>query len=346
MANMNKILDIQFTSSNIVKNSTELKLNTPLNSPNAHIYSKSMIGLESHTLTKNVQKTLTCISFDQENKEYIRLSNDITIKTPDISICFWIYMNDTLGSNTAILDFTHKDKDGKFSNKIIIKKITTKDRENKIVFMVNNTSVLLSVIPKKWTHYCWVLKSDSTNNNFTNWKITVNGNDDSASSFSNKVFFDKTVVLNNNLIGKSDSEPALLGFDGKLTGITIYDAAIDPNLDIYNDDPTVKYMMFSPAEGFVSSISSGVGGVGDTYNNNLYDDGMGGDVSMTDFMDSISRNDNIEDVGGMDGENNMIRPTAIYQQLSNNLDFGYVEYENMGLGIFFICMTIIIYKYF
>ena len=326
-----KILDVQFTSSNVIKNSTELLLNAPKDAPNAHIYSDDMITMESYTLTTGVQKTLKCIPFNPTKKEYIKLSNSIRINTPEISICFWIYLNDdSLGSNNAIFDFTHKGNNAKCTNRIAVK---TKSKENKIAFMVNSSTVLVSISPQKWTHFCWCLKSDETNQNFEHWKITVNGEKDSAISMENKVSFDKSLYLNNNLIGKSDSESELSTFNGKLTGITIYDKEIDANLDIHiDDDPTAKYMANSVSEGFV--------GMGeDTYHNNLYDSGgiaMDLGKTVSDVRDGL-----MDGLFPGDNGNNLYdlppTPTHFYPS---------IDYENMGLGIFFICMTIIIYRYF
>jgi hypothetical protein len=317
----------------VIKNSTELLINAPKDAAHAHIYSDDMITMESYTLTTGVQKTLKCIPFNPTKKEYIKLSNSIRINTPEISICFWIYLNDSLGSNNAIFDFTNKGNNTKYyNNRIAVK---TKAKENKIAFMVNNSTVLVSISPQKWTHFCWCLKSDETNQNFEHWKITVNGEKDSAISMENKVAFNKSLELNNNLIGKSDSESELSTFNGKLTGITIYDKEIDANLDIHiDDDPTAKYLANS--EGFVGMVGE------DTYHNNLYDSGG---IAM-DFAETVS---DVDD-GLMDGlcvsasgdnENNLYdlqtTPTHFYPS---------IDYENMGLGIFFICMTIIIYRYF
>jgi hypothetical protein len=242
-------------------------------------------------------------------------------------------LNDSLGSNNAIFDFTNKGNNTKYyNNRIAVK---TKAKENKIAFMVNNSTVLVSISPQKWTHFCWCLKSDETNQNFEHWKITVNGEKDSAISMENKVAFNKSLELNNNLIGKSDSESELSTFNGKLTGITIYDKEIDANLDIHiDDDPTAKYLANS--EGFVGMVGE------DTYHNNLYDSGG---IAM-DFAETVS---DVDD-GLMDGlcvsasgdnENNLydLHTTPIHFYPS-------IDYENMGLGIFFICMTIIIYRYF
>lgn len=335
---MSKILDVQFTPSNVIKNSTELVINAPQKSPNARIYSKNTISLESYTLTTGVQKTLKCIPFNPANNEYIKLSNNITIKkdTPAISICFWVYVNASLGSNTAIFDFSHKEPDGKYSNRIAAK---TNAKEGKIAFTINNSSVLVPIPPQKWTHFCWSLKSDTANRNFEHWKITVNGEKDSAIKIENKVAFDKSLVLNNNLIGKSESEPELSGFDGKLTGITIYDRDIDANLDIYNDDPTIKHLMFPPsdAEGFVGMV-----GGADTYHNNLYDSGG---VDVVGAADSDGLTSGLGAVASGNHQNNLYDFPAFPAATPNHF-YPSIDYENMGLGIIFICMTIVIYKYF
>jgi len=157
----------------------------------------------------------------------------------------------------------------------------------------------------------------------------VNGEKDSAISMENKVAFNKSLDLDNNLIGKSDSEPELSTFNGKLTGITIYDKEIDANLDIHiNEDPTAKYLANS--EGFVGE---------DTYHNNLYDSGG----IATDFKETASDGlmDGLRVSASGDKENNL------YDQPTTPTHFHpSIDYENMGLGIFFICMTIIIYRYF
>jgi hypothetical protein len=347
MTKLKRILDIQYTSSNIVKNSKELKINAPENSPNAAIHSTQTITTETNTLTKDVVKILDGLIFNEAHMEYIKLANDIAIKTPAISICFWVYIKYDLGSNNAIIDFAHKDDNGKFSNKIAVK--TGEKGKDKIIFMINNTTVLVDSISEKWMHYCWTL--DSKSGGLADWKIIVNGNTDSGLSFSNKTYLNKDVVLNNNLIGKSESDPSLLGFNGKMAGITIYEGVINPNLDIYSHDPTIKYIMMSnkSEEGFRNNIVGGISGIDDigyvTGTNSsqydLYDNGMVVDSPDTEIlMDVPSLPPSSISISG-----NYANVMEVSELVPVQKGVQY-EYENVGLGIFFICITIVLYKYF
>ena len=341
MTTPTKIIDIDFASSNIVNNSTELIISSPDSVPNANIYSQSMISMETNTLTRNVAVTLNCLSFNASKKEYIKLQNELTI-TSNITVCLWVFIkNEALGLNNAILDFSHKDSTGKFSNILAVKT----DQNGNIAFIVNNSFVFFKCNLDQWTHYCWTLKQDKTDQKLADWKITTNGKPETSQSFK-KLYLDRGVVLNNNLIGKSESDTSLLHFNGKLGGITIYGGILNnSNLDIYRNDPTIKYLQSMEDE--LDEIygkekfqnGGGTGGCDiNTFTYDLYDKN-----AYTMDKDKLTNTTNeileqtfapLNKVSFCDNDSNiqMYKPK--------------INYENTGLGILFICITIIIYKYF
>jgi hypothetical protein len=301
-----------------------------------------MISMETNTLTRNVAVTLNCLSFNASKKEYIKLQNELTI-TSNITVCLWVFIkNEALGLNNAILDFSHKDSTGKFSNILAIKT----DQNGNIAFIVNNSFVFFKCNLDQWTHYCWTLKQDKTDQKLADWKITTNGKPETSQSFK-KLYLDRGVVLNNNLIGKSESDTSLLHFNGKLGGITIYGGILNnSNLDIYRNDPTIKYLQSMEDEldeiYGKEKFQNGGGGIGDihTFTYDLYDK----NTYIMDINPTTKKTNSLYDLEQIFIPTQNIKtnpveftPTVFTQE--NN-------YENTGLGILFICITIIIYKYF
>jgi hypothetical protein len=352
MTTPTKIIDIDFASSKIVNNSTELIISSPDSVPNANIYSQSMISMETNTLTRNVAVTLNCLSFNASKKEYIKLQNDLTI-TSNITVCLWVFIkNEALGLNNAILDFSHKDSTGKFSNILAVKT----DQNGNIAFIVNNSFVFLKCNLDQWTHYCWTMKQDKTDQKLADWKITTNGKPETSQSFK-KLYLDRGVVLNNNLIGKSESDTSLLHFNGKLGGITIYGGILNnSNLDIYRNDPTIKYLQSMEDEldeiyGKEKFQNGGAGGEGgeegggegrirdiNTFTYVLYD-------KNTYMMDKDTPTNTTNDI--LEQTFPPLKKVSFYDNDSNiQMYKPEINYENTGLGILFICITIIIYKYF
>jgi len=336
MTTPSKIIDIDFASNNIVNNSTELIISTPDNVQNATIYSQSMVSMESNTLTRNVAVTLNCLNFDASKKEYIKLKNDLKIPS-NITICFWVYIkNDSLALNNSILDFSYKNSKGQFSNVLAVKT----DKNRNIVFIVNNSYVFLKCNLDQWTHYTWTLSQNKSNPNLADWNISTNGK--MEPQVFKKLYLNTGLVLNNNLIGKSESDKSLLYFNGKLGGITIYNGILsNSNLDIYRDDPTIKYlqpMVDELYELYGKESFQNINSVNtfkyDLYDNNTYLMDIETTNQTNNILDKIITTHN----GNTGNINTNPPPIPVFTQDNN--------YENTGLGILFICITIIIYKYF
>ena len=337
-----KILYIKFDSQSVVKNSQELKIAVPANATNGTIHSDTMISLETYTIKQDITKTLNSLIFNASKQEYIDIPNNVGITTPAFSLCLWIYLKTEGGKNSAIFEYFHDDGNGGFHNKLVIKT----NESGKLVLAINNKSASMTIINDKWFHLCWTVDEVDQTNHLADWKIYVNGKKDSATILSNQPSLDKTITNNRILLGKGDSNvvgSALNYFNGSLAEITLYDTVIDPILEIYSDDPTIKYLM----NGNANSKTEGFETCG------------GFDYELYKYGDGVPMEEDTMDVGvsnrfimGRDTRNT----PEYYPVILPDINFGdhglYPfahapnNYENLGLGIFFIFMSVVIYKYF
>jgi hypothetical protein len=328
---MGKLLNLKFDPSHIIKNSQELKLVVPTSAKNGSIHSDTMISMESYTLSQGFTKTLDSLAFNPGKEEYIVIQNNIGVTSHAFSLCMWILAKSDRGTNGAIFDYYYETAASggpKVSNQLVIK---TGDEAGKLVLAINNTSITTNITKDKWFHLCWIVEhvAGGVRENLAKWTICINGKMDNAIELSNKVYLDTTITNNRILLGKGSTggiASAANYFNGSLAEITLYDQVIDPTLDIYSEDPTVKYIIGSSlntakAEGFKN------------YDYGVYTYGGVGDM-----------------VGGDEGDESVDRPLVLNLASSPTrlLHPGppTTNYENMGLGIFFIILSVVIYKYF
>lgn len=339
-----KILYIPFKPTNIVKNSTKLKLAIPADTNDGDIYSNTMITLESNSIrTTNITKVLDAIVFNAKNKEYIDISANTKIGIiPTIqifSLCMWLNIKNENGENNAIFEYFHNDGDKKkIKNKLSIK---TGSTSNTLVFAIDNISVIKEKIPNDtWFHLCWILEhvSDEVNFQLGTWTIYINGDKESMNNLSNKLYLNTYLQNDRILLGKSIDND-INYFNGSIAEISIYDKAIDPILDIYSNDLTVKYLI----EGFEnSSETSNENNIGIDYDLYKYSNKFNNEDDPSSYSTTISELSN-RDFHITVGKNTI--PQQMESDSNEQFHTG-INYENMSLGIFFIAMSIVIYRYF
>ena len=356
---MGKILYISFKSENIKSNSKKIKLVVPKNASDGTIHSESTIVLGSYTISKDITKTLNAIEFNAGKQEYIEVKDDnIKITGTTLSLCMWLYVKTESGVRNGIFEHFRDDGKGKTSNRIGIK---TGDTADKLVMFINNSSATINITNDKWFHLCWTLEK-TDNNGLADWKIYINGKKDGVITFSKSVYLNTDIKNNRILLGKASGN-TLNYFNGNLAEISLYDKIIDPLLEIYSDDPTIKYLM-NPnfkTEGFETgggiynydyklneydSVSNDKSsnittyGAGDAVDNALDVSNMiigRKDENMFLQMDDLSKYPIVAPIENYNTEYS----TESITSLSEN-----TNYENLGLGIFFIIFSVVIYKYF
>jgi hypothetical protein len=360
---MGKKLYIKFNADNIKNSSTEIRPVIPANAKNGTIHAKKpqdTILLGSYTVTPEKSKPvrLNSIEFNAANEEYVDFRNDhIGITGSKLSLCMWLYIpSESASSKNAVLSYFH---DADKTNRV---GIHTGDTPTELVLSLNNTFVSIVITNDVWFHLCWTMEEVDTKTGFTDWNIYINGKKDTMITMKEMIFLDTSIVNNRFLLGYDlSNKNGLKYFNGKVAEIVLYDTVIDPILEIYSDDPTVKYLMNATfgAEGFESGV--GVGGVGGggkyDYDLNRYndDDGVvnGVDVSNRVFGQEMGVGLGVG-LGGamMDGDTRYpkVAPapapaaplqTGVLHPMSQR-----TNYENLGLGIFFIIVSVVIYKYF
>jgi hypothetical protein len=262
----------------------------------------------------------------------------------------WVLIKTEKGSNNALFEYFYDDGKGGAKNVLAVK---TGDEAGTLVFAINNTSVSMNITNNKWFHLCWTLEKVDAGSNLANWKIYINGK--SAISLSNKVYLDKSIANNRILLGKGDNGSATKYFNGNLAEISLYDIAIDPKLDIYQDDPTIKYIINAGCGGGVGGAEGFESGFGckDVYDyglNRYVDSGMG--LGLGPGGDGGVSYRVIEDVGdrGFPIVSGDMARTSASASASTSASTSTVppppNYENLGLGIFFIILSVVIYRYF
>jgi hypothetical protein len=323
----------------IISNSTALKIAIPPNAKNGTIHSDSTISMSSYTLKQDFTKTLNSLEFKALNEEYVdipKMSN-IAVKTPAFSVCMFLFIKTEKGANNAIFEYFYDDGKGGALNVLSIK---TGSEAGTLVFAINNTSVTMNITINKWFHLCWTLEKVKDvygdGIHLADWKIYINGK--SAISLSNKVYLDTAVPNNRILLGKGHNGSDTNYLNGYLAEITLYDTAIDPKLDIYQDDPTVKYV-----------INANMGGAGATEGFATMDGDGGG------FYDyQLNRYENSEEVSNSVISDVFENKSTSYpvvmgikrENAVSSLPEIQTNYENLGLGIFFIILSVVIYRYF
>jgi hypothetical protein len=318
----------------IVSNSTALKIAIPANAKNGTIHSDAAISMSSYTLKQDFTKTLNSLEFNASKEEYVDVNmtsdkSNIAVKTPAFSLCMWVLIKTEKGSNSAIFEYFYDDGKGGAKNVLAVK---TGGDAGILVFAINNTSVSMNITNNKWFHLCWTLEKVDAGNNLADWKIYINGK--SAISLSNKVYLDKGLANNRILLGKGHNGSGTNYFNGNLAEITLYDSVIDPKLDIYQDDPTIKHIINAGgAEGF----ESGFGGKG------VYDYGLNRYLGVGEDAGESYRV--IEDVGDR-GFPIVSGGKLVAASASAAAAPPPPNYENLGLGIFFIILSVVIYRYF
>jgi len=352
---MGKILYISFNSENIKRNSKKVKLVIPEKASDGEIHSESTIVLGSYTISKDITKTLNAMEFNAGKQEYIEIKdNNVQITGTTLSLCMWIYVKTESGVRNGIFEHYRNDEKGNITNRIGIK---TGDTADKLVMFINNSSATINITNDKWFHLCWTLEV-TDNNGLADWKIYINGKKDGVITFAKSVYLNRDIKNNRMLLGKNSGN-GLNYFNGNLAEITMYDKIIDPLIDIYSDDPTIKHLMnpsFKTA-GFESGSYD--------YNLYQYNDSEGGGVGMDLDVNANMDVDNISDVsyrviGGMvDIPPDHSKYPKVVTTIDQDTPFSPIpttivsdmaiydyDYENLGLGIFFIFFSIVIYKYF
>jgi hypothetical protein len=341
---MGKKLYIKFNADNIKNSSTEIRPVIPANAKNGTIHAKKpqdTILLGSYTVTPEKSKPvrLNSIEFNAANEEYVDFQNDhIGITGSKLSLCMWLYIpSESASSKNAVLSYFHDpDKTNRVG-------IHTGDTPTELVLSLNNTFVSIVITNDVWFHLCWTMEEVDTRTGFTDWNIYINGKKDTMITMKEMIFLDTSIANNRFLLGYDlSNKNGLKYFNGKVAEIVLYDTVIDPILEIYSDDPTVKYLMNATfeTEGFES---------GGMYNYDLYRYN-----DMYDGLDAPNRV--IEDVtvemgrilSVVVGDAVDVRGESTCIGIPHSLPALPIlpNYENLSLGIFFIILSVVIYKYF
>jgi len=349
---MGKKLYINFNPDNVKNSSTEIRPVVPANAKNGTIHAKdpeNVVLLGSYTVTPDKSKPrgvyLNSIEFNAANEEYVDFKNDhIGIKGTTLSLCMWLYISSEPASKkNAVLSYFH---DADKTNRI---GIHTGDNTTELILSINNTLLSIVIMNDVWFHLCWTMEEVDTKTGYTDWNIYINGKKDTVVTMKNMIFLDTSIANDRILLGYDlSNKEGLKYFNGKLAEVVLYDKVIDPVLEIYSDDPTVKYLINQSfgAEGFESGgggkynydlhryNDAEVSGVGDgDVSNRVIDDGkvdMGQTFSVIvgDVVDVRRKSASIG-----------IPPSLPALPILPN-------YENLSLGIFFIILSVVIYRYF
>ena len=351
---MGKKLYINFNADNVKNSSTEIRPVVPANAKNGTIHTKKSqdtVLLGSYTVTPDKSKPvrLNSIEFNAANEEYVDFKNgNIGIKGTTLSLCMWLYISSEPASKkNAVLSYFH---DADKTNRI---GIHTGDNTTELILSINNTFLSIVIMNDVWFHLCWTMEEVDTKTGYTDWNIYINGKKDTVVTMKNMIFLDTSIANDRILLGYNlSNKEGLKYFNGKLAEVVLYDKVIDPVLEIYSDDPTVKYLINQSfgAEGFESGGGVGNGG---KYDYDLYrynDVGMdvGVDVGVSNRVIGDGKVDmghtfsvivgDVVDVRGKSASIGIPPSLPALPILPN--------YENLSLGIFFIILSVVIYRHF